>query len=255
MALQDNTNNPGNLEATRAGAINYPGQTGTYSANGVNYAVFPDASTGYNALVDYIQRHVASGWSTVQQFVYGYLGTSTPNQANPYPANYLSTVENTSGISGAIGTNYNALAQGIVRAEGNSPVSTNVSGAPAGPLASAESALSAAINSTPGGFLIGSTAGALNGAGNLFTNNVMKGTQCIANPGLPGCGAAISSTPGGSLIAGTAGAMSGASSLLKGLTIQKIALTVLGVAIIIAALVLLGSQNKTIQQVAASAVA
>lgn len=251
MPLQDNTRNPGNLTVNRPGQLLYPGQTGTYGANGFNYAVFPDNQAGFSALVDYVQRHVSSGWNTVSGFVFGYLGTSTPNQANPAPRNYLSAVEGASGVTGAITPNdYTAIARGIATAEGNGRVLASLNttgpaaGTPQGPLASAQSALASA-----GAWLESASPF------NFDPANIAAGAQCIADPSGPGCRQAIADTAGAGAIAGVFGAEKAAGSFLAGWTIPKIALTVLGVGIILAALVLLGMQNKTVQQVVRTATA
>ncbi len=233
------TFNPGNLTVNRPGQFLYPGQIGTYSSpNGFTYATFPNGQTGFSALVDYIRRHV-SQWGTTSQFVTGYLGTGTPNAANPYPSNYLTTVQQASGLNGSIGTNYNALANGIVTAEGN-PGAVNAGLTPG----------AVASNTNSNGF----PGGNLNPFNwfNFNPQNIATGAQCIADPNRPGCREALATTPGGNLIAGTFGvekALGGAN--LEG-TLKRGAYVLLAIVLIAMALAMLAAAGKTItiQQVA-----
>lgn len=115
--------NPGDLTVNKPGQILYPGQTGTGQGNGLTYAQFPTADAGENALVDYVTRHIASGWTTLSQFVYGFLGTSSNNAANPHVQNYLNTVSQTTGIAPnatITSSEATAIAAGISKAEGTS---------------------------------------------------------------------------------------------------------------------------------------
>lgn len=239
-SLYGTTFNPGNLTVNRPGQFLYPGQIGTYSSpNGFTYATFPNGQTGYNALVDYVQRHVQNGWGSVSQFVGGYLGTTTANSANPYPSNYLSAVQQASGLNGSIGTNYNALANGIVTAEGN-PGAVNAGLTP-GAVASQTNS-----NGFPGG-----NWNPLNWF-NFDPNNIATGAQCIADPNRPGCREAIQTTPGGSLIAGTYGVEKALGGANLETTLKRGAYVLLAIVLIAMALAMLaaGSKTITIQQVA-----
>lgn len=117
--------NPGNLTVFGPNSFLYAGQTGVSSANGLYYAVFPDAQTGWNALVNYVSTHINNGWNTLGGFVSHYLGNPNlaPSAANPFPSQYLQTVSQTSGIganANITSANAVAIAQGIAKAEGTS---------------------------------------------------------------------------------------------------------------------------------------
>lgn len=121
LALENN--NPGNLTVNYQGQILYPGQTGTMtSRNGFTYATFPDAQTGFAALVDYIKRHVANGVSTVGGLLNLFGAPSGgANSANPNPNAYTSNFDNYTGLapnSSILGIDPNVLAGGIATAEG-----------------------------------------------------------------------------------------------------------------------------------------
>lgn len=168
-------NNPGNLTVNAPGQILYAGQSSTYSSpNGHVFAVFPDATTGYNALVSYIQRHVASGASTVSQLV------------NLFDPGDLNTFVSTTGLSPSsslVGVDPGLVAQGIAAAEGttsilpNNVVASNTAGSTTVP----------AQNITDPSYwtnLIGTALGAVtNPAGTAATvaTNVASGQNPLAN--------------------------------------------------------------------------
>lgn len=121
--LAERNNNPGNLTVNRPGQILYPGQTGTMSANGLTYAVFPNAQSGFNALVDYIRRHTQNGSTTIGSFISHYLGTPglTADAANANPRGYAGTVARAVGgdLNSIITpSNYIQVARGIAQGEG-----------------------------------------------------------------------------------------------------------------------------------------
>lgn len=121
MPIGVGANNPGDLTVFGPGSILYPGQTGTIAGNGFNYATFPDQASGIAALENYITRHVANGWNTVSKFVYGFLGTSSANAANPHPQAYLSAFEKATGLgaNSPLSSSQAALvAKGIAAGEG-----------------------------------------------------------------------------------------------------------------------------------------
>lgn len=164
MSIFDNTNNPGNLTAP-GGALLYPGQTGAYtSGNGFTYAVFGSVSDGYNALVDYVQRHIAA-YPTPAAFVQHYLGTSTPNSANANPAGYAAS------LSGAFSSGSpQAIATAISNAEGKQ------NGAAVAGLGT---------TATPGTALGGFgdlLSNALTGAEYTFQNGIGAGLNAAVNP-------------------------------------------------------------------------
>src|ERR1700761_1824329 len=130
MALGVTLNNPGNLTVNSSGQILYPGQTGTYNANGLIYAVFGSPQAGGAALVNYIQNNIgtddATSLTTPQELASYYLngsyGPLQSSSANPYANNWLSAVDNFIGASpNSPITNYSpqSIAQGIEIAEGN----------------------------------------------------------------------------------------------------------------------------------------
>lgn len=114
-------NNPGDLTVFGPGSILYPGQSGTWSGPTFTYASFPDPTTGWNALVNYIQRHINSGWTTLAQFVNnfgGFKGNLSPGTPG---GNYLAAVSQFSGIAPNAVINpseANAIAIGIAHGEG-----------------------------------------------------------------------------------------------------------------------------------------
>lgn len=153
MSIFANTNNPGNL-TDPGGAILYPNQTGSYtSANGFTYAVFASVQDGYNALVDYVQRNLAA-YPTPSAFVQHYLGTSTPNSANPNPAGYQATIG-----PAILSGDPNAIATAISKAEGSSLSGVNT----------ASTAAPTSLLSEFGGVL----------------NNAMLGMEFTAQNGVP----------------------------------------------------------------------
>lgn len=135
MAFGDGINNPGNLTVTTDHILVYPGQSGSVSGpGGLTFATFPDQATGYNALQDYVSRHVTNGWGTLSQFTAGYLGTPNlqPNSANANPSGYLQTLENATGLGPndpIQPSDYSNLTLGIAKAEGNSTPLSSLLGA------------------------------------------------------------------------------------------------------------------------------
>lgn len=127
MPVGSRINNPGNLTVTGPNSFLYAGQTGVYSANGLYYAQFGTAQAGADALTSYIQRHVNNGWNTLSRFTGGYLngtpGSLGATSANPWPRNYLATLQGATGlgpndpISSSL---FDELAIGITKAEGTS---------------------------------------------------------------------------------------------------------------------------------------
>jgi len=117
MGVGEKTNNPGNLLA----GVKWQGVTGVYSANGLNYAVFDTPQHGVDALVTDIKSAIGKGFNTLASFVYHYLGTSTDNRDNPNVANYLKTVERSTGLSASSKLSPDmaaTIAEGISKAEG-----------------------------------------------------------------------------------------------------------------------------------------
>ena len=133
MAFGTSIFNPGDLTVgnSNTGLIGngmlYPGQSGVVSgptlSDGSNFffAQFPNAQIGSAALIDYVTRHIAKGWNTLATFVYGFLGTSSNNAANPHVAGYLQAVEQATGLgpnSTITAADAPAIAAGISKAEG-----------------------------------------------------------------------------------------------------------------------------------------
>lgn len=106
------TNNPGNLTTFGPNSFIYPGQTGNYSANGLTYAVFPDAHTGASALTDYLNRNTGN-YSSLSDFGKAYSG------GDP---NWTTNVATSLGVSTSTPPNtinVNSLGAAIQNAEGN----------------------------------------------------------------------------------------------------------------------------------------
>lgn len=205
------TNNPGNLTVNKPGQLLYPGQVGTYAANGFNYATFGSVQDGFNALTNYVSRHVASGWNTASKFAYGYLGTSTANAANPYPQNYAATLSKYFDPSDP-----SAIATGIATAEGNGKQVAGLTGGGAGLLEAAKGQL--------GNFKIG-------------VANFAIGAGAVANDPHAAAGALVDSV-----------ATSAFGNAFKNYA-SRTALIVLGVILVAGALIILALQTKTVQTV------
>jgi hypothetical protein len=186
MPIGITLNNPGDLTVLKPGQLLYPGQSGTGQGNGLTYAQFPTADAGENALVDYVTRHIASGWTTLSQFVYGFLGTSTNNAANPHVQNYLNTVSQATGIApNAVITSSeaSAIAAGISKAEGTSSAFNFGAGA------STVGGNSSPVNSNP-----------------LVTgwDNLETGTSNLINGSGAGIGGALGASLGATINGGAA---------------------------------------------------
>lgn len=130
MALGVADNNPGNLTVTGPNSFAYAGQTGVQSANGLFYAVFGTAQAGAAALITWLQNNIGSNDSTslttpselASYYLNGSFGPLQNTSANPAAGNYLSSLENSTGL-GANGqltsVPINSIAAGIQKAEGN----------------------------------------------------------------------------------------------------------------------------------------
>lgn len=130
MAVGVNTNNPGNLTVSSPNSLIYPGQTGVYSANGLNYAKFATPQDGANALATYLNNNVgtdsANSLSTPNELASYYLNGSfdglKSTSANPNASNWAATISKALGIgpndkipAGSTST----IAGAIQMAEGN----------------------------------------------------------------------------------------------------------------------------------------
>ena len=120
MAVGDTYNNPGDLKSLGGGQT-WQGQTGTYglsSASG-SFVSFDSMADGVRATAVDLTNAINEGYNTVQSLVYHFLGTSSNNQENPHVQNYLSAVEQGSGLTGSVSaSDVPALVQGIFKGEG-----------------------------------------------------------------------------------------------------------------------------------------
>lgn len=214
MSLQDYTFNPGNLTVNKSGQILYPGQTGTYAANGFQYATFANVADGLTALTDYASRHVATGWNTAQKFAFGYLGTSTANAANPYPQSYAATLAKFFNPADP-----SAIAKGIATAEGNGKMIAGVTGT---------SNPAPAAGSSWLGWASGQLGNTAIGAGRFW-----EGVTGTAKDPAAGMNALTEEV--------------GKTFNIFGGTAQRVALIVLGVILVGGALMLLAMGSKSVQ--------
>lgn len=114
-------NNPGNLTVNSPNQILYPGQTGTYSSsNGLTFATFPNGETGFAALVDYVQRKINSGVSTVGGILQLFGAPAAANHDNPNPGSYTANFVAATGLqpSSSDAGQAEQIAVGIATAEG-----------------------------------------------------------------------------------------------------------------------------------------
>lgn len=120
MAVGNTYNNPGDLKSLGGGQT-WLGQTGTYglsSASG-SFVSFDSAADGVRATAIDLKNAIGEGYNTVSSLVYHFLGTSSNNAENPHVQNYLSAVEQGSGLTGNITQgDVPALVQGIFKGEG-----------------------------------------------------------------------------------------------------------------------------------------
>jgi len=156
MAIGNFDGNPGDL---LAGSGNWQGLTGSVGANGLQYASFSSPAYGVRALAIDLRNAINSGYNTVSALVYHFLGTSSNNQANPHVASYLSAVEQGSGLSGSVtASNVPALVQGIIKGEGTTVSSSDLSqglGMAGFGMTTSQSALAGAVNTSIGDFNTG----------------------------------------------------------------------------------------------------
>ena len=107
MAIEQDTNNPLGLTVNRAGQSLYPGQVGDQTSGlGVDFAAFPDPSTGFAAGVDYIERHIGSGQVTTVGQLVALFGPSDQNAftAAGLPASAPLNVANSAQYAALIAT-------------------------------------------------------------------------------------------------------------------------------------------------------
>jgi hypothetical protein len=171
VALGNTDNNPGNLLGG-PGQPAFQGITGTTNANGLGYDVFATPQLGVRALVVDLTTAVKNGSNTLITLVAHYLGNPVkngviqPTKNNPNPQNYLTTVEQVSGLSANAqinSGNVGGVAQGIIRAEGStvdpSVFSQGVAMAGAQPpITQAQSSLQGAVSSFETNFGAGANA-------------------------------------------------------------------------------------------------
>lgn len=251
-------NNPGNLTVGGPNSYLYQGQSGVYnSSNGLSYAEFPDASTGTNALEQYISDNIGTNSNllqNVQQFVGYFLNGNTSSvdntPANPYAANYLQQVESAVGLGGS--TNF-------TQSQVNSPSFIQ---ALAGAVSKSEGTSSVFAPSSGSGFLstIANDAVALN-------NSVLQGMG--VNP----ASGAVSTNSAAGLVGSAASSVASAASgpvasveawfngMIKSFEggiegfLERGAFGIIGLILLAAGIVYLVSTNKTVQQVAKTAIA
>lgn len=250
--------NPGDLTVFGPQSFLYPGQTGVFaSPNGLYYAQFPDAQTGTNALVDYVQRHVSNGWTNLNQFVFGYLGTSTPNSANPAPQAYLNRVAQGSGIAAGgslIGQDPLSIARGIATGEGT--LSVFAPGAATGGtgLTGALGATGNDAQSDWGGGVSGFIDHALSWLGGGAPGDFSAGLNIITGNRTNDKGQNAYQAAGDSIGAQIQRALDNIGGQLSPILFRS-GFAVVGVILVVIGLVAIVASNKQVQQAAATAAA
>jgi hypothetical protein len=263
MSFGDKLNNPGDLTVgnSKIGRIGsgmlYPGQSGYVNGPTLSdgshfiFAQFPDAATGSAGLVDYVKRHIAKGWNTVSTFVFGFLGTSSDNAANPHVQSYLKAVEHSTGLGPndhITAANADAIAAGISRAEGSksymTTAQTNLGGAVGSLAHDFTTGLGSVITNPFGsGQILGQTV--LDGSGlvltdpgkglDILTSGFQAGATTTAQAAADTSAQAI--TQAGSAISGALGDFNTfLGSIFNGNNLERAVLVVVGILLLAAAL-------------------
>lgn len=227
MTLGVSLNNPGNLTVNGPNSFLYSGQSGVHSANGLYYAVFPDAQTGASALTSYITRN-AGNYSSLSSFGNTYSGGDS---------NWINNVANYLGVSPSASPsslNVNQFAAAITNAEGNNGVGNVFGGG------STSNGLSAAFdpnnNTVYTGPISQSSIDKLIGVGESVTGSQSNTTDALT--GLTSLSNTISN------------AVKTSASLFQLNTWERAAFIILGIGLVVIAVTVLIVENKTVQQAA-----
>lgn len=271
MSLGNVNNNPGNLLSN---GINWQGLVGTSQANGLGYAKFDTPASGVRALAVDLKTAIGNGYNTLAKLIAHYLGNPIkngviqPTSANPNPMNYLTTVEQVSGLgpnSTISASNVGSIAQGIIKAEGNTASGADLNtglaraGLGNGTMTQAQTGFSGAIGSISNDFstglnsvitnpfgsasILGSTFGAgvqglttdplgsLGGLGSSFNTGLNTSAQAAADTSSQAI-AAAGNTIGGA-ISGVQGLI---SNLFSASNLERVVLVVVGILLLAAAI-------------------
>lgn len=253
MAVGVKTNNPGNLTVTGPNSILYPGQTGVYQANGLNYAVFPDPQTGANALLNYLGNNVGQTpdlLTTPSQLAGYYLNgdpdSIQPTAANPNPSSWLTTITKALGIGAndqiPAGSN-NVIAGAIQKAEGNTALG-NLFSSPL-PGSSVVDSIGSSVSNLASNIVSGAETALGIGSGptlgDILGMTNSSGSK-LNNPAALGSSGTNSSTTSSN------GILSFISNLFSLNTGERVIAVIVGGGLILITITILIAENKTVQQ-------